>query len=257
VTATGAPAGLAARDLRVVRDDGAVALHDATLRAPRGALTALVGPNGSGKSTLLRALLGLVPATGEITVDDVPLRDLPAWARARHLAWVPQRTQVAGATPVGRVVAMGAFAATGRLDPAATVVRDALRRAGVEALADAPFARLSGGEQQRALLARALASDAPVLLLDEPVSALDLGAALDALALLRDLADEGRAVVAVLHDPRDARRFAHRAALLDRGRVRAEGAADAVLTAEALREVWGVTTAPSAEVRFDRLGWTP
>jgi iron complex transport system ATP-binding protein len=250
-------AGLVVRDLHVVRAGGAVGLDRVSLHAPRGALTALVGPNGSGKSTLLRAVLGLLPATGTVEVDATPLHALPAWARARHLAWVPQRTQLAGGTTVGRAVAMGAFAATGTLDPRAPSVRAALQRAGVAPLADAPFARLSGGEQQRALLARALAAEAPVLLLDEPVSALDLAAALEVLALLASLADEGRAVVAVLHDPRDARRFAHRALVLEGGRARAEGAPDAVLDDATLRAVWGVSATPGSADRYDRLGNTP
>jgi iron complex transport system ATP-binding protein len=233
-------AGLVVSGLAVTLEGRAV-LSGVGFCAPRGQVTALVGPNGAGKTTVLRALLGRVPADGRATLDGADLGALSPVARARTVAWVPQRSALAADLTAEEVVAQGRFAHGEGL---ATATGDTVLRALAEVdalhLRGRRFPTLSGGESQRVLLARAIATGAGCLLLDEPTSALDLGAALDTLARLGTLAREGRVIVAVLHGLHDALRFADRAVVLADGAVRAEGpVADVLTPAEALR-TWGV-----------------
>ena len=219
---------LAARNL-TVRRQGRVVLQDLSLEAHPGQVLVIAGANGAGKSTLLKALLGLLPATGTVTLGGQPLPTDPR-ARARRLAYVPQRSGLGTGLTVRAVVAQGRFPTLGtlaRLGPAdVAAVTAALRRVDAEHLAERPFTHLSAGEQQRVLLARALATGSPVLLLDEPTAALD-GAHAQALdRLLRSLAAEGRTIVAVLHDEAEIRATADRIVVLGEGRILVEGAPD-------------------------------
>jgi iron complex transport system ATP-binding protein len=254
----GAPprGGLVLQDLSV-RLEGRSVLSGVTLEAPRGAFTALVGPNGAGKSTLLRAILARVPSAGTLSLDGAPLGELAPEARARTLAWVPQRSALAAELLVEEVVAQGRFAHGESLAGAARSARveEALAQVGATPLRGRRFPTLSGGEQQRVLLARALATGAEVLLLDEPTAALDLGAALDVLARLRALAHEApRVVLAAIHALPDALRFADRAVVLEEGRVRAEGPVAEVLTPQRVRDTWGVRWEAGGAPAFHREG---
>jgi iron complex transport system ATP-binding protein len=166
--------------------------------------TAIVGPNGAGKSTLLRCLAGLQAATsGEVLLRGRSLHEWPARERAREIAWLGQRGEATGdlsaldLVRLGRLPHLGLFAAPTVEDEAK--VRQAMRDTQCEVWADRPLQHLSGGERQRVLLARALAVDAPVLLLDEPTSHLDPPHQVSLIRLIRELA-AARAVVTVLHD---------------------------------------------------------
>ena len=204
----------------------------------------LIGPNGAGKSTLLKALVGLLPCAGTVTLDGVDLDRLSARDRARSVAYVPQRTALTAPLSVRSVVDLGRFAHREPWSrPTAhdrAVVDAALESTHVTELADRPFPTLSGGEQQRVLLARALATEAPVLLLDEPTSALDVRQVLLLHAVLRTLADKGSAIVVVLHDLAEVRAHVDRAVLMNAGRVHATGATDQVVAPGPIRDVYGV-----------------
>jgi iron complex transport system ATP-binding protein len=221
-----------------VRDLSAGIVTHAEFSAPNGAFTAIVGPNGAGKSTVLRAILGLAASRGDIEIDGLDPRAMTPAARARCATWVPQRTQLRGDLTGVEVAAMGRFTHGDQQ------VASALERVGAAGFAHRAFHRLSGGEQQRVLLARALATEANNLLLDEPTSALDVRAALEILDLLRDLAREGACVVAVLHGLGDALDFADRAVLVHQGRTLAEGPSADVLTPSRIADVYGVRLVP-------------
>ena len=244
---------LAITDLTVRRDARPV-VAGLTLDVAPGEVVALLGPNGAGKSTVLRAVLGLLPHGGTVRVDGLDVRTLDPRQRARRIGYVPQRSQLAAAMDVRNVVALGRFAHQGlvaRLTPADRAAVDAaLERTDALALADRPFTRLSVGEQQRVLLARALASGARVVLLDEPTAALDVGHALALLALIRDLARGGHALLVVLHDLDQVARVADRAVLLDRGVAVAGGPVAEVLAAEHLAAVFGVAPVPGGALGF-------
>ncbi len=244
--------GLEVQGLGVVLRGRAV-LEDVSLLAPRGAFTALIGPNGAGKSTLLRAVLGLVPAEGSVRVDGVDARVLPPEIRARTMAWVPQRSALRASLPVHAVVAQGRHAHGEGPRTARKHVDAALARVGAARLVDRDVATLSGGEAQCVLLARALATEAPVLLLDEPTAALDLAGSLRVLGLLRALAEDGHAVLAVLHGIPDALRHAHRAVVLAGGRTHAAGPVAEVLTPARLAQTWGVRWVEAGAPAFDPL----
>lgn len=229
-----------------------------SLEAPRGAVTVLAGPNGAGKSTLIKAVLGLLPSSGGLAFAGSDLRRLGAAARARLVAYVPQRSQLAAALPVAAVVATGTHAHAGWLArPDARAVEDALVAVDAGHLAARPFNAISAGEQQRVLVARALATGAPCVLMDEPTAALDVGHALALLGLVRRLAAEGRCVVLVLHHLDDARRTADRLVLMHRGRLIAEGAPDAVLASPALVAAFGVVPEPGGAMGFRLSGGAP
>lgn len=190
-----------------------------------GSAVALLGPNGVGKTTLLRTCAGLLsPLAGEVRLGDLDARSLRAELRARQVALLPQQPSLDDALTVrelvelGRTPHLGLFGRLGERDQAE--VRGAIAACALEELAERRLGELSGGERQRALLAMAVAQDAPALLLDEPTSHLDLRRRHELFELLRRLrADRGLAILAVLHDPGDAYREATRVLLLAGGRA--------------------------------------
>lgn len=219
-------------------------LHDVTLTLDRG-LVGVLGPNGAGKSTLVRALLGLVPATGRVAIDGVEGR-----ARAdiaRRVAYLPQGQQLHWPVSVERLVALGRLphlAPFSRLSEGDRAAIDgAMAAADVADLAGRPATELSGGERARALLARALAVEAPALIADEPLASLDPAHQLAGMALLRAQADAGVLVVAVLHDLALAARHCDRVVVLDRGEIVADGAPYDALTPELLASTFGIRAA--------------
>jgi len=209
-----------------------------------GRLLAVVGPNGAGKTTLLKLLAGsLRPQAGEVRLDERPLGELADRERARAVAVVPQSESSPFSVTVREMVAMGRYAHLGSWERAGSrdraVVQSALERCAVLPFAERLLDQLSGGESQRARIARALAQEAPVLLLDEPTAGLDLRYRMELFHLLRELRRDGLAVLVVTHDLNLAARFADRLLLLDLGRVRARGAPARVLSRETLEEVYG------------------
>ncbi|MBN8616160.1 MAG: ABC transporter ATP-binding protein [Deltaproteobacteria bacterium] len=233
---------LEARAIRVMRRERVV-LDDVSLSLTAHARVAIVGANGSGKSTLLRALLGLdAIAAGEVRLGGTNVRSLSRVEVARRATLVLQDTHVEVPITVRDLVELGRFPHRGT-DQARhdrSRVEDAMKRADVSALAERDVRTLSGGELQRAHLARALVQDTRVLLLDEPTSSLDLGHQLSLLAVLRALADDGRAVCVVLHDLALAARWAERIVVLAAGKVVADGSPREVLTSHTLSLAFGV-----------------
>ena len=229
---------LSLRDLSV-RLGGRVALHPTTLSVGEGELVGLVGPNGAGKSSLMRGALGLVKAEGESS-----LAALSAADRARAAAWLPQSREIAWPVTVETLVALGRHPHRAPGAPLAPADREAIEaamaRADVAGFRDGPATDLSGGEQARVLIARALAQAAPLTLADEPVAGLDPAHQLACMAAFAELAAEGRAAVVSLHDLGLAARFCTRLVMLDRGRVAADGPPGEVLTADRLRAVYGI-----------------
>lgn len=222
-------------------------LHDITLNVQAGEVVALIGPNGVGKSTLIRAISGSVPVTsGQVRVADVDLLRLPIEQRARLVAVVPQAVQLPEAFTVTETVLMGRTAYLGWLgretkaDRAITAA--AMERTCITELAARRIGELSGGEQQRVLIARALAQSAKILLLDEPTAHLDLKHQAGILSLVRGLAkDEGFAILIALHDLNLAALYADRVGLLSNGTLVALGTPPEVLTAEQLSPVYGLS----------------
>jgi cobalamin transport system ATP-binding protein len=195
--------------------------------------SAVVGPNGAGKSTLLRALAGLVALSGgEVLIGGLPVRGVSPRRRAAQIAWLAQQGEVSGELSVRETVALGRLAHLGLFMPASAsdedAIEDAMRCTGCSEWADLPLAVLSGGERQRVLLARALATQAPVLLLDEPTTHLDPPHQVAIARLLRQLGTS-RTIVSVLHDLPLALQ-ADRVLVLCAGEVRAHApAGDSVL----------------------------
>jgi iron complex transport system ATP-binding protein len=219
---------------------GQAVLRDVTLRLGPGECLGLIGPNGAGKSSLIRAAMGADRATGRSS-----LAAMAPGARARHAAWLPQGREVAWPMPVRDLVALGRLPHLARgaaIPPGdAAAVAAVLRRLGLEALAGRPATALSGGETARVLLARALVQDTPLILADEPVAGLDPAHQIGVMRLLRALADEGRGVLVTCHDLGLAARFCTRLAVIDAGRIVADGRPGAVLTPALLADVFGIT----------------
>ena len=219
------------------------AVNDISLSVIPGRLLAVVGPNGAGKTTLLRLLSGaLVPKAGQVRLDDRPLHELHDRLRARALAVVPQSESSPFPVTVREMVGMGRYPHLGPWERAGSldraVVGRALERCAVGHLAERQIASLSGGELQRARIARALAQEAPVLLLDEPTGGLDLRFRMELFHLLRELRADGLAVLVITHDLNLAARFADRLLLLDQGHARARGTPEEVLSGNTLEEVY-------------------
>jgi iron complex transport system ATP-binding protein len=219
---------------------------DIELRA--GQVVCLLGPNGSGKTTLFKTILGLLPAQeGEVLVDGVAMGRLTRFQIARRLAYVPQAHaahfpfRVVDMVVMGRTAHLGLFAAPSLDDRRRAL--SALATLGIGNLADTEYTRISGGQRQLALIARALAQDAPAIVMDEPTANLDFGNQVTVLAEVKRLATQGLAVLLSTHDPDHAFSISDRVALLDGGRLVAQGRPHDVLTPARLREVYGVTVA--------------
>jgi iron complex transport system ATP-binding protein len=207
-------------------------------------ITCLLGPNGSGKTTLLRTLLGLLAAReGEVRLDDEPLASIPARKRARRIAYVPQAAEsyfdftVRELVEMGRTAHGGLFARPGRADREAA--ERSLVRLGIAPLAARPLDHLSGGERQLALIARALATEAPTLVMDEPTANLDFANQSRVLDEIAKLRDGGCTIVFTTHHPDHALRIADRAILLREGTVVAQGPAGETLNSENLSRLYG------------------
>jgi len=227
-----------------VRRGSRTTLHDVSLGARFGEVLAVLGPNGAGKSTLLSAVSGLVHYDGVVRLGGERLDALNAQERAQRLSFVPQHSRLTAAMPVTEVVRQGRYAhrrALARLSPEdRAIVARAMDEADVLGLAKRPFDELSFGEQKRVLIARALATGARTLLLDEPTASLDIEHALKLFALLRELAAQGRAILVVLHQLDDARSYADRAALLEEGRLIACGPSREIISKERVRALYNV-----------------
>ncbi len=227
---------------------GTPILADVSLSVDEGEFLALVGPNGAGKTTLLRTCNGLLePSTGRVTVAGADVTGLSARELGRRVATVPQETSLAFEFDVEDVVAMGRTPHRSRFATVTAADREAVAAA-LERTETARFAGrsvdvLSGGERQRVVLARALAQEAPVLLLDEPTSSLDVNHQVRTLSMARELADEGKTVVAAIHDLELAARFCDSVALLSDGRLLEYGPPEEVLTAEHLEVAFDVRVA--------------
>ena len=218
-------------------------MRGVSLSVASGRLLAVAGPNGSGKTTLLRLLSGsLVPQAGEVRLGDRLLSEFDDRERARMLAVVPQSESSPFPVTVREAVGMGRFAHLGPWERLGTrdraVVEHALERCAVAPFAGRRLGELSGGERQRARIARALAQEAPVLLLDEPTAGLDLRYRMELFHLLQELCSEGLALLVVTHDLNLAARFADRLLILDEGCARAQGAPIEVLSQETLERVY-------------------
>lgn len=213
------------------------ALERVSAEVAAGTIVAVVGPNGAGKSTLLRAAAGLARAEGAVRLGGRELRSLSADERAGRLAYLAQERRPAWGVPAETVAALGAVGAAP--EEAARRGRRALERVGLQGLEDRGVFKMSGGERARVLLARVLAVEAPVLLLDEPLAGLDPEARLQAMELFREEAARGAAVLVTVHDLATAA-GCDRVLVLDRGRLVADGAPAEALRPEVLRAVFGL-----------------
>ena len=236
---------LAARELSV-RYPGAAgrALDAVSLRVEPGRLVAVTGPNGSGKTTLVNALLGLIPLDGgKALLDGKPVTDWRRGPLARVVGVVPQREEVVFPLTVTQTVMLGRYPYLGPLAPIGYHDREAtlraLRRCDIEPLADRRVDTLSGGEWQRVRVARALAQQPRILVLDEPTSSLDVRHEMELFELVRTLVKDGLAGLVITHELNLAARFADRILLLDRGRVVADGAPAEVFQRDTLTQVFG------------------
>lgn len=218
-------------------------LKDISLRVKRGEIMALLGPNGSGKSTLIRALSGVIPATGSFCLGGRALSGLDPANRARLVAVVPQAASLPPAFTVLETVLLGRTPYLNFLGQLSAndheIARCALAKVDALAFAERRVGELSGGEQQRVLLARALAQSTPVLLLDEPTTHLDLQHQVGLLELVRRLArQENLTVLIALHDLNLAARYADSVALIVGGEIKAQGSPAEVLRPDLLSSVY-------------------
>ena len=224
---------LTAHDLSFAYDDRRV-LNGATLTIEAGEFVGLIGANGSGKTTLLRLLLGFLTGAGKVALCGVPLKSLGRRNIAQRATIVQQDTHVDFAFTAREIVAMGRTPYLGRFTPESAtdrvVIARAMRQTETEAFAERPVTKLSGGERQRVHLARALAQEPQVILLDEPTANLDLTHQFEALQLVKNFTRTGRGAIAAIHDLSLAARFCDRLLLLSEGQIVSAGSPEEVIT---------------------------
>lgn len=231
-------------ELRQVAVENRIA--DVSLTLAPGTLAGLVGPNGAGKSTVLQVVAGLLPTSGRVTWSGRELRTIPVLERGRVAAWVPQEARFEFGFTVRAVVAQARYA-HGDDDLG---VDAALERFELTALAQRPVNRLSGGERQRVLLARAVATDAPLQFWDEPLAALDPRHGLQLIQLARQMVRAGKTILLSLHDLRLAHSL-DQVAVMAGGRLRAFGAPRDVMTPDLLQDVFGVKARTAPGLTFE------
>ncbi len=228
--------------------EGVTVVSEFDLTVASGEWVALIGPNGAGKTSLLRAIARLVSFQGEIRIGDEHIATLGARELARRVAMLPQEPQIPAGMSVAQYVLLGRSPHIGYLGRESTrdrrIVADILRRLSLDALASRHVDRLSGGERQRAAIARALAQQAPVLLVDEPTTSLDIGRQQEVLELIDQLRREQElTVIAAMHELTLAGQYADRLALLVAGRLVAQGLPAEILTEPSIAAHYGADVA--------------
>lgn len=237
-------ADLVMREAHVVLSKRVV-LQSVSLRVQAGECVLLIGANGAGKTTLLRAALGAAALTaGSVSLDGQDPARMSPMQRARKAAYLPQARPLAWPLKVRDVVALGRFAygagVARETAQDAAAIEQALARCALSDLAQRRSDELSGGELARVHIARALAAQAPLLLADEPIAALDPRHALSVLGVIRSFCDQGGAALVTIHDVALAARFATRVIVLADGHIIADGAPDAVITPALMQRAFGV-----------------
>ncbi|MBN9420000.1 MAG: ABC transporter ATP-binding protein [Candidatus Eremiobacteraeota bacterium] len=222
-----------------------------------GETIGLIGPNGSGKSTLLRVLAGLLPYQGSVQFENLELSAQPAGWRASRLSYLPQQLGFDQPFRAAEVVMMGQFH---RLDRwggggSSELVHQCLERVGAGHLADRVVTRLSGGELQRVRLAQALAQDAQAWLLDEPTSAMDLHQQLELMELFRELREQGKSLLIVLHDLNLARRLCSQVWVMDAGRLLVKGSPEEVFASPQFEKIFQVQMEVFRDKNGDSVLW--
>lgn len=219
-------------------------VEEVSITVESGEFIGLIGPNGAGKTTFMKAVLGLVAHEGGIFLSGQDNRQLDERKRSRLVSYLPQEREVNWPLPVEKVVALGrAYAGDRRLasrDRGAERIEEAMSRMGISHLRGRAISELSGGEQARVLIARALAQDAPLLLADEPTAGLDPAHQITLMQRLLDMTKEGGSVIACLHEIPLAARWCTRIVVFDRGGLAADGKPAEVLQPELMRRVYGV-----------------
>jgi len=220
-------------------------LQDITASAKGGELIALIGPNGSGKSTLLKTLCGIIkPTSGIITLDDKPLASLDLKSRARFISYLAQSREAMPAMSVQDVVNLGRAPYRGTLGKISSeghmAIEKALSKTQSDVFAQRRFDGLSGGEQARVLLARALAVEAPILFADEPIAALDPFYQISMMEILKAEAESGKTVITALHDLSLAAQFASRIWVMHQGKIVMNETPKTALSKDILKTVFGI-----------------
>ena len=220
-------------------------LHNISFSVGKGEFLSILGPNGVGKSTLFRCVLGLLSGyTGQVLVDGVDARSFSVREAAKHIAYIPQSSHpifnysVHDIVLMGRTSGLSTFRSPGRQDR--EICDWAMEKVGITRLRDRCFHRLSGGEQQLVLIARALVQKAPILMLDEPTANLDFGNQLLVLEQARSLAREGYTVIQTTHHPEQSYMYSDRILTIQNGHVLTEGRPEEVLTEETIHALYGV-----------------
>ena len=220
-------------------------LHDISFRVEPGEFLSILGPNGVGKSTLFRCVLGLLSGySGQVLVCGRDARTMTVQEAAKHIAYIPQSSNPAFNYSVFDIILMGATAGLSRFrSPGKQEVERcqwALDKIGIADLSFRCFHRLSGGEKQLVMIARALTQDAPILMLDEPTANLDFGNQLRVLQQVQSLAREGYTVIQTTHHPEQSYLFSDRILAIQKGQVLKDGPPAKVLTADTMRALYGV-----------------
>lgn len=219
-------------------------VHGVDFDIGAGEFVCVLGPNGCGKTTTMKAVLGLLPTMGgSVEVDGRPVAGMTERERARHLAYIPQAHTPPFPFSVADVVILGRTPYVNRMRsvPAEDkrIARESMERMGVLEFAERPYTHLSGGQQQLVLIARALAQQPGLMVMDEPTASLDFGNQQLVLRQMRNLADSGTGVLMVTHDPDHALFCAHRVIVMESGRVIAQGPPARVLDQPCLQRIYG------------------